>query len=105
MSTLDAICQAIKANPHQVITFHYTGESIPGERTVEPHMVAYNRKNNLALSGWFLGGASESGTIGWKEYLIESITNVTITQRTFAGPRPGYVPTGGKTFHNVQCAL
>lgn len=68
-------------------------------------MVAYNRRENLALSAWFLGGASESGTIGWKEYLFESISDIRVMPQTFAGPRPGYNPTGGKTFHSVQCAL
>lgn len=99
------VCQAINSRPPHIITFYYAGDDTPGYRTVEPHMVAYNRRDHLALSAWFLGGASESGTIGWKEYLFDYISNVAVTPQTFAGPRPGYVATGGKTFHNVQCGL
>jgi hypothetical protein len=99
------ICAAINARPPHIITFYYAGDDIPGYRTVEPHMVAYNKRHNLALSAWFPGGATESGANGWKEYLFESITNVTIQKATFAGPRPGYNPTGGKTFHKVRCAI
>ena len=100
---VELICQAI--NARHLVSFYYAGDNVPGQRIVEPHMVAYNRRNNLALSAWFLGGASESGTIGWKEYLFDSISNVAILPQQFAGPRPGYNPTGGKVFHNVQCAL
>jgi predicted DNA-binding transcriptional regulator YafY len=88
------------------VQFYYTGAAAPGVRVVEPHMIAYNRKNNLALSGWYLSGASESGSgEGWREYLISEITSVVILPTQFSSPRPGYRPDGGKTFHNVQCAL
>jgi hypothetical protein len=102
--SLQVICGAI--NSRNVIRFYYTGTKAPGYRLVEPHMVAYNRKNNLALSGWFLGGESESQEgQGWREYLMDEIAQVTVTPTRFAAPRPGYAPDGGKTFHNVQCAV
>jgi len=73
---------------------------------VEPHMVAYNGTGHLALSTWFLGGASESQEgQGWREYLLSEITDLNVLPQRFLGPRPGYRPDGGKTFHNVQCAL
>jgi|HubBroStandDraft_2_1064218.scaffolds.fasta_scaffold102344_3 hypothetical protein len=98
------LCTAIASQ--RIVQFYYSGDAAPGTRTVEPHMVAYNKKNNLALSAWFLGGPSESQTgQGWREYLLESISNVVMLAQTFPGPRPGYRPDGGKTFHNVQCAL
>lgn len=103
--SVNLICQAINSEPHHVITFYYSGDAVPGYRTVEPHMVAYNRRDTLALSAWFLGGASQSGTVGWKEYLVDSISDIKITPQTFAGPRPGYAPNGGRSFHNVRCAL
>jgi hypothetical protein len=37
--------------------------------------------------------------------LLFEMSQVTIMPRQFSGPRPGYKPDGGKTFHNVQCAL
>ncbi|HKZ02316.1 MAG TPA: hypothetical protein VI750_08985 [Pyrinomonadaceae bacterium] len=69
-------------------------------------MVAYNGAGHLALSAWFLGGASESQEgQGWREYLLREITNVSIIPQKFLGPRPGYKPDGGKSFHDIQCAL
>lgn len=100
---MNTICTAIQS--HNVIQFFYCLDAVPGMRVVEPHMVAYNRKNNLALSAWFLGGATESGGQGWREYLLSGISSVSVLPTQFGGPRPGYKPDGGKTFHNVQCAL
>ena len=98
------LCGAIGSR--NVVQFWYSGDAVPGPRLVEPHMVAYNAAGHLALSGWFLGGASESATgQGWREYLLSDITNLTVLERHFAGPRPGYNPTGGTIFHNVQCGL
>jgi hypothetical protein len=102
--SINTICAAIQA--HLIIRFYYTGDDIPGYRTVEPHMLAYNAKNNLALSGWFLGGDSESQEgQGWREFLLSATSNIEVTQQQFARPRPGYNPSGGKIFHNVLCAL
>lgn len=102
--SVQIICGAI--NTRHVIRFYYTGTEAPGHRLVEPHMIAYNRKNNLVLSAWFLGGESESQEgQGWREYLIEEIAQVTVMPTQFAAARPGYKPDGGKTFHNVQCGL
>lgn len=99
-----ALCNAIRSR--HVVRFYYAGTEEPGYRTVEPHMVAYNQADHLALSAWYLSGASESqGGPGWREYLLSDISQVTELGEQFAGPRPGYNPTGRKTFHNVQCAL
>lgn len=98
------LCEAIRSRT--VVQFHYSAEKSPGIRVVEPHMIAYNRRGNLILSGWYLRGASESATgEGWREYLLEGMTSVTVLSARFFGPRPGYKPDGGKMFQNVQCAL
>jgi len=102
---MNEICQAINARPPHLISLYYTGDSMPGYRTVEPHMIAYNQKEVLCLSAWFLSGASKSGTQGFKEYKMEFISQVTVLEETFPGPRPEYKPDGGKVFHNVQCGL
>jgi len=103
MSNQDTLCGAI-ASMH-LVRFYYQDEA-PGFRIVEPHMVAYNPKNNLALSGWFLGGesASQEGQ-GWREYLLDNISSLSVLEKQFAQPRPGYKRDGGKKFHNVQCAV
>lgn len=98
------ISQAIKSK--NKIRFYYDLDKEPGYRTVEPHMIANNTANHLALSAWYLSGASESGTgQGWREYLLSGVSSVTILEETFHGPRQGYNPSGGKKYHNVQCAL
>lgn len=97
------ICQAIQSK--NLITLYYTGDSLPGFRTVEPHMIALNSLNAVCLSAWFLRGVSKSGYQGFKEYKMDFVSQVTVLPGTFAGPRPGYQPTGGKMFHSVQCGL
>jgi predicted DNA-binding transcriptional regulator YafY len=98
------ICQAIQER--RLLQFYYSGDAAGGVRIVEPHTLGYNKANNLALSAWFLGGASESQKgQGWREYLVESMSGVTILDQHFAGPRPGYVRGGGKLFRSVVCEL
>jgi len=102
--TQNTLCGAIQSR--NLVQFYYSGDEAPGPRMVEPHMVAYNATEHLALSAWFLGGASESQEgQGWREYLLSEITNLNVLPQRFLGPRPGYRRDGGKTFHNVQCAL
>jgi WYL domain len=99
-----ALCGAI-ASRH-LVQFYYSGDKAPGTRIVEPHMVAYNQKDNLTLSAWYLSGESESQRgEGWRQYLLGDISDVTILPRQFGGPRPDYKPDGGKIFHNIQCGL
>jgi hypothetical protein len=98
------LCRAIRTR--NLVRFYYNGDKVPGERIVEPHLVAYTAADNLALSAWFLRGSSESQqTQRWREYLISEMTSVVSLSEQFAGPRPGYNPSGGKKLHNVQCAL
>ncbi len=103
MVTATALCGAVAST--NLVRFYYE-DSAPGFRIVEPHMVAYNRRNNLALSAWFLGGesASQEGQ-GWREYLLDNISSLSVLEQKFLGVRPGYKRDGGKTFHNVQCAV
>jgi len=99
------LCQAIKKQC--LVEIYYVGDEKHGNRIVEPHMIAYNRKDSLSLSAWFIDGVSASPEKGpgWREYHIASITSATLLNKTFSHPRPGYQPNGGKSFHNVQCAL
>jgi len=88
------------------VRFYYSLDKEPGFREVEPHMVAYNQAGNLALSAWYLSGASESKRgPGWREYLVSGISSMTISPETFPGPRDGYKADGGKTFHTIQFAI
>jgi predicted DNA-binding transcriptional regulator YafY len=98
-SVQEIICRAIAAR--RVISFSYKDR----ERTVEPYLLAYNKAGNLAVSAWFLTGSSDTGDEGWRAYLLDEISDVTVTERTFDGRRPGYRRDGGKSFHDVQCAV
>src|SRR5229473_3240792 len=102
--SLAILCEAIRSM--HLVQFYYAGDDVPGTRLVEPHMVAYTTADNLVLSAWFLGGASESQEgQWWREYLLSEISNLNVLPQQFLGPRPGYRRDGGKTFHSVQCAL
>lgn len=98
------ICHAIEGR--RLLRFHYDSEAAPGYRTVEPHMLAYSKAENLCLSAWLLGGesASDEGP-GWRQFLVSDMSHVTALEETFSEARPGYQPDGGKSFHNVQCAF
>ena len=98
------LCSAIRAK--HLVRFYYADPESPGFRTVEPHMVAYTSTDHLALSAWYLSGASESQEgQDWRIYLLSEMTQVTELEQQFSGPRHGYRRDGGKSFHNVQCTL
>lgn len=82
----------------RMLAITYEGQ----ERRVEPHMLAMNQAEHLALSAWFVSGYSKSGGgPGWRQYLISKITSARLLPQTFDGPRPGYKPDGGRLFHDV----
>src|SRR5690348_11546186 len=102
--SLEIICSAIQSR--RVIQFYYGGDTSPGLRTVEPHMVAYTSADNLVLSAWFLGGVTGSDALtNWREYLLSDMSQIVMTSETFPGPRPGYNAAGGKKFHGIRCRL
>lgn len=98
------LCGAIKAQ--RLVRFYYSLDDEPGFRTVEPHMVARTKTEALALSAWYVSGATTPGQgPGWRIYLLSGISQVTLLQDAFDSPRDGYQPDGGKSFHDVQCGL
>jgi hypothetical protein len=102
--TVDILCSSIRAQ--RLLRFYYAGDDVPGPRLVEPHMVAFTTADNLVLSGWFLGGVSESRDgQGWREYLLDSMSDIVVLPDGFLGPRPGYNPSGGTKLKRVQCRL
>lgn len=101
---MQTICAAIAAK--KLIRFHYSIGDDPGYRTVEPHMVAYTKDDKLALSAWYLSGSTASNEgQNWRIYLLEGVSQVQQLPDSFNGPRYGYNPDGGKSFHGVQCGL
>jgi hypothetical protein len=93
------ICEAI--HRRNIMNSYYTGDGQPGFRTVEPHMVAYNKAGKLALSACFVSGTSESQTgQWWREYIIDDISALAVTSQQFDGPRPEFKRNGGKIYFN-----
>ncbi len=53
-------------------------------------MVAYNKLNLLALRAWFLAGESasqEGEEEGWREYLLENISSLSVLEAQFQPSR------------------
>ena len=97
---IQSISQAIAEM--RLVQFVYKGEV----RVVEPHMLAHNQRDHLALSAWWVDGYSNSGSSPyWREYLLSEISGVQILSGTFDSPRPGYKRDGGSKFHDILAAV
>jgi len=89
------ICEAIRNR--RIITFTYERR----QREVEPHLLGYDHDGDLTLSCWQLSGGSG---VDWRDFRVSNLTGLATTQRTFAGPRPGYNPNDN-TIQRVVCRL
>lgn len=79
------LCDAIRAR--RLVRFVYEGY----ERVVEPHLHGINAANHEILSGWLIGGWSESRPEpGWRNYLVKDMHDVHALADRFDGPRPTY---------------
>ena len=71
----------------QLLRFTYRGYL----RTVEPHIYGIDGKGHHALSGYQVGGGSESGQpVGWKLFHIDDIRGGTVLPKHFSRARPDY---------------
>lgn len=71
-----------------VISFTYKKH----RRVVEPHTYGLDQKRDRALSGYQIGGTSNSGKLPEFRFFFESgITDLSITKQIFNGARPDYV--------------
>ncbi len=59
-------------------------------RRVLPHAVGASTPGNPLLLAWQKGGASLTGTGGWKHFNLAKIAAVEVSDTTFVGPVPGY---------------
>jgi WYL domain-containing protein len=76
---------------HRVVEFVYQGY----RRTVEPYLLGLHEAGEPLLLGYQTAGASRSGEIpGWRTFITTGIENVSVTERTFAGPRSDFNPYG-----------
>ena len=101
--TVGILCSTIRGR--RLLRFYYA-DDVPGRRLVEPHTVALTPADNLVLTAWFLGGVSESQDgQGWREYLLNSMSDILVLPDAFLRPRPGSNPSGGMKLKRVQCRL
>ena len=98
------ICDAI--NSLSLLQFYYTGDKVPGTRIVEPHQLGYTTAHNLALSAFYLSGASESNVgPGWKLYKFSEMSQIAVLPTHFSGPRPDYKPGANKVLPQILCGI
>lgn len=66
----------------RVLFLHYHD----AERTIEPHILGYDRHGHLALSAWQVAGTGA----GWRLFHVDEITDLSETNSRFLRPAPGY---------------
>ena len=85
----------------KVIRFYYEG----GYRFAEPHCYGVSKDGNELLRAYQTGGYSESGNpVGWKLLRLVELSNLSIMEDSFAGPRPQYNPKD-KAMASIYCCL
>jgi len=93
------LCSAI--DNRTIIEFQYRGK----HRVVEPHKVGKTRKGNVALSGFQSGGhGNDVNPPDWGLYILNKISNLNVTNRSFSGPRPNYSPSDQR-MTRIYCRL
>jgi hypothetical protein len=62
-------------------------------RTVEPHIIGEDNRGHAALSGYQVGGGSDSGaSTGWKLFHVEQILGSVSVGETFQRTHADYNP-------------
>ncbi|MGB3386367.1 MAG: WYL domain-containing protein [Pseudaminobacter sp.] len=95
MSIKDAICEAI--GQRRLVSFIYKS----AQRTAEPYILGYDDKGALTLSAYQTSGGS--GT-GFRTFLVDGMSFVTMTERGFTGTRPEYNPRD-RYFAHIVCQV
>ncbi len=79
------LCNAV--DNQNVVEFRYQRK----KRIVEPHKVGRTTKGNVVLSGFQAGGrGNEINPPDWGLYKLSKISDLNVTNQTFAEPRPKY---------------
>ena len=95
----DTIFRAIAEK--RTLKFYYDSGKGRSLREVEPHALGYDSNDDLTLSAWQLSGGS--GT-GFRDFHVSNLSALSITDRNFSGPRPGY-NRQDKTLKRIVCRL
>ena len=96
----DRICEAIRNR--SVLSFTY--KELP--RVVEPHAHGTSTAGNEMMRAYQTAGETtqEHGELGWRPFLIDRISNLTVLRETFSGTRPQY-RRGDRGMSAVHCEL
>lgn len=93
------ICAGIHSR--RVLRCYYDG----GYRTMEPHCHGISSAGNEVLSAYQTAGHSESSKpMDWKLFRVSGMSNLTITDESFEGTRPGYNPNDSR-MTTIHCHL
>jgi hypothetical protein len=91
------ICHAVAEK--RLLMFTYRGS----ERVVEPHTYGRTTKHNDALSAWLREGWSQSAPAGgWRMFLVDEISALSILPERFTEARPRYNPND-PIFEEIFC--
>lgn len=97
MAELDElICKAIKEMQRARIVY-----KSGGERIIEPHAFGYDRKGEKKLRAYQIAGYSESGSQGWKTFIVSHIEDFQLDEENFPGPRESYNPRDEMMVHTI----
>ncbi len=93
------ICEAIAKK--RLLQFSYDDLT----RIIEPHLFGRKTSGNDALSGYLVGGYTESDSAPyWRTFLVENMEFVIMLDETFERAREGY-NREDKTMVEIYCRL
>ncbi len=88
------IIEAIKNK--QLLKFVYNHK----HRVVEPYTFSESTKGNDTLSAYQIdGGSNSSNDLGWRQFIIDDIENLTLLDSKFEILREGYNPEDSRMNH------
>ncbi len=95
ISAAETLCRAIRGRRHVLFVYDHIA------RAVEPHIVGLDHGGQVLLSAWqLLGGSGQ----GFRSFHVAEISQLTVSDTRFAGPRPEYNPDHN-IFAEVLCQL
>ena len=93
------ICEAIEKK--RLLQFSYEDLT----RIVEPHLFGRKTSGNDVLSGYLVGGYTESDNEPyWRNYIVEEMEFVIMLDETFTGSREGFNPNDN-SMEEIYCSL
>lgn len=96
--TLVRLAQAID-NRREVRVLYGSSLSV---RLVLPHALGVSRSGNPALLAWQQGGGAKEAETGWRQFKLDKIAAVDVSESTFRAPAPGYDPKNPGLFGVVK---